>query len=217
MTKPFIILGAGGHAAVIRDLLDCLGHEVAGVLTPECAAGSHWQGLPVLGDDEFLDQPSAADYVYALGVGSMPNQARLRSKLFVALMAKGLAAPTLIHPSAVVAHRVRLGQGVQILAGVVVQAQAVIGDNVLINTRACVDHHCAIGAHSHIAPGAVLCGGVSAGESVFVGAGATVIQRLKIGSRAEVGAGATLLRSLPADTRFIPGRPHQRIREKTFE
>lgn len=211
MTKPFIILGTGGHAAVIRDLIECLGHEVAGVLTPEFSAGSHWQGLHVLGNDDFLDQPSAADYVYALGVGLMPNQTRLRSTLFAELMAKGLEVPTLVHPSAVVARCVRLGQGVQILAGVVVQTQAVIGDNVLINTRASVDHHCHLGAHSHVAPGAVLCGGVRTGEGVFVGAGATVIQGVEIGSRAEVGAGATVLRSLPADTRFIPGRPHQGI------
>ncbi|MDY0147961.1 MAG: acetyltransferase [Halothiobacillus sp.] len=214
MTKPFIILGTGGHAAVIRDLIECLGHEVAGVLTPEFSAGSHWQGLPVLGHDDFLDQPAAADYVYALGVGLMPNQARLRSKLYAELMTKGLEVPTLVHPSAVVARSVRLGRGVQILAGVVVQAQAVIGDNVLINTRASVDHHCHLGAHSHVAPGAVLCGGVSAGERVFVGAGAIVIQSVEIGSRAEVGAGAILLRSLPADTRFIPGHPHQGIKEK---
>lgn len=214
MTKPFIILGTGGHAAVIRDLIECLGHEVAGVLTPEFSAGSHWQGLPVLGADDFLDQPSAADYVYALGVGLMPNQACLRSTLYVELMTKGLEVPTLVHPSAVVARSVHLGQGVQILAGVVVQAQAVIGDNVLINTRASVDHHCHLGAHSHVAPGAVLCGGVSAGERVFVGAGAIVIQGVEIGSRAEVGAGATVLRSLPADTRFIPGHPHQGIKEK---
>ncbi|MDD4966483.1 acetyltransferase [Halothiobacillus sp.] len=214
MTKPFIILGTGGHAAVIRDLIECLGHEVAGVLTPEFSAGSHWQGLPVLGADDFLDQPSAADYVYALGVGLMPNQACLRSTLYVELMTKGLEVPTLVHPSAVVARSVHLGQGVQILAGVVVQAQAVIGDNVLINTRASLDHHCHLGAHSHVAPGAVLCGGVSAGERVFVGAGAIVIQGVEIGSRAEVGAGATLLRSLPADTRFIPGHPHQGIKEK---
>lgn len=214
LTKPFIILGAGGHAAVICDLLECLGHEIAGVLTPEFAAGSHWQGLPVLGNDDFLDQPSAANYVYALGVGLMPNQARLRSKLFTALMTKGLDVPTLIHPSAVVARSVRLGQGVQILAGVVVQTQAVIGDNALLNTRASIDHHCAIGAHSHVAPGAVLCGAVRTGDSVFVGAGATVIQGLEIGPRSVVGAGATLLWSLPADTRFIPGRPHQGIKEK---
>lgn len=214
MTKPFIILGVGGHAAVIRDLLECLGHDIAGVLTPEFAAGSYWQGLLVFGNDDFLDQPSAANYVYALGVGLMPNQARVRPKLFAALMAKGRDIPTLIHPSAVVAHSVQLGQGVQVLAGVVVQTQAVIGDNVLINTRASIDHHCAIGAHGHVAPGAVLCGGVTTGEHVFVGAGATVIQGLEIGSRSEVGAGATLLRSLPADTRFIPGRPHQRIKEK---
>lgn len=202
---------------MICDLIECLGHEVSGVLTPEFAVGSHWQALPVLGNDDFLDDPSAGDYVYALGVGLMPNRVRLRSALFAALMDKGLDVPTLVHPSAVVARSVRLGQGVQILAGVVVQAQSVIGDNVLINTRASIDHHCNLGAHGHIAPGAVLCGGVTTGEHVFIGAGATVIQGLDIGARSEVGAGATLLRSLPAETRFIPGRTHQIIKEKEIE
>jgi sugar O-acyltransferase (sialic acid O-acetyltransferase NeuD family) len=216
LTKPFIILGAGGHAAVIRDLLDCLGHEIAGVISPEHPIGSAWQGLPSLGNDDRLNHKTAPDFAYALGVGLMPQQTRLRVELFARLGALGLEVPTLIHPSAIIARSAQLGQGVQILAGVVVQACATIGDNVLINTRASVDHHCIIGAHSHIAPGAVLCGEVIMGEGGFIGAGATVIQGIQIGAHTQVAAGATLYHSLPAHIRFIPGRPHLSIQGAGF-
>ncbi|WP_407275473.1 NeuD/PglB/VioB family sugar acetyltransferase [Halothiobacillus sp. DCM-1] len=206
MSKPVVLLGHGDHALVLRALIRAQGRDLVGVLTPDLPAGSLWQGVPVLGGDEWLDHPQARAHDFALGLGRMPGQPPLRQQVFAKLRARGLATPPWIHPAAWVDPSARLADGVQIMAGAVVQVAAVLAENVLINTGAQVDHHGQIGAHVHVAPGAVLCGSVQLGEGVFVGAGAVLIQGITVGAGAEIAAGATIYRSVPPGVRWIPGR-----------
>ena len=52
MTRPVIVIGAGGHAAVVADALLAGGAVVLGFTDPQPARrGSMLCGLPVLGDD----------------------------------------------------------------------------------------------------------------------------------------------------------------------
>lgn len=215
MSKPVVLLGHGGHATVLRALIEAVGREVAGVLTPDLPAGSTWEGVPVFGGDDWLDQPQAGAFDYALGVGRMPGDGGLRARLFSAVRSRGFCLPAWVHPASVVDPSARLADGVQIMAGAIVQAQAVLAEDVLINTGAQVDHHAQIGAHSHVAPGAVLCGAVVLGESVFIGAGAVLIQGITVGAGAEVAAGATVTRAVPAAVRWIPGRAPMPLIDKS--
>lgn len=211
MNKPFILLGHGGHARVVLDVLQCLGCEIAGVLTPDLAPGGHWHGLPVLGDDAWLEGRQAKDYAYAIGIGMVPHRPDLRARLYARLRALELDVPPLIHPSAILARNVQVGEGAQIMAGVIVQPGAILGENVLLNTGARIDHDCRLDGHCHIAPGALLCGEVKVGEGAFIGAGATLIQGVTIGQGAQVAAGATVVRDIEAGIRHIPGRPPKPI------
>lgn len=96
-----------------------------------------------------------------------------------------------IHPSAITPdslHSMK-ANGVQIMAGAVIQPNVVFGDNVLINTGAQIDHDCIIGDHCVIAPGAILCGGVKLGHSCFIGAGAIIVQGVELEDEAFVPAG----------------------------
>ncbi|HQT42459.1 MAG TPA: acetyltransferase [Halothiobacillus sp.] len=207
MAKPVVILGHGGHARVVLDVLRLLGREIAGVLTPDLPPGARWFEIPVLGDDSWLGCAEADGYAYVLGIGALPHRPGVRTRLFCQLHARGFDLPALVHPSAVVAADVPMGQGVQIMAGAVVQPGCEIGDDALLNTRVSVDHHCRIGAHAHLAPGALLCGEVRVGEGAFIGAGAVIIQGLSVGPGAQVAAGATVIRHIAAGIRHIPGHP----------
>lgn len=212
MNEPFVILGHGGHALVVLDLLRRLDREVLGVLTPDLSAGIQWAGIPVLGNDDWLDSAQARDCAVAIGVGQLPpDRMALRPRLFQLARERKLPLPALVHPSAVLAGETTLGAGSQIMAGTVIQVGSAIGDNALVNTRASVDHHCRIGAHAHIGPGATVCGEVRIEEGAFVGAGAVILQGVHIGAGAQVAAGATVIRDIPPRTRFIPGQPDKPI------
>ncbi len=206
-------IGAGGHAKVVLDILRLMNeYRVVALLDRNCV-GESVGGVPVLGGDELLPRLRAEGVAAAfIGVGGVGDNTRI--KLFEKAQAAGFIVINAIHPAAVLAPSVQLGQGIAIMAGVIVNPDTRIGDNVIINTGAIVEHDCEIASHAHISPGAVLCGGVRVGMEAHIGAGATVRQYVTVGERALVGAGAVVIKDVPpgvvvlgvpARTRPAPG------------
>ncbi|EHM09236.1 sugar O-acyltransferase, sialic acid O-acetyltransferase NeuD family [Thermanaerovibrio velox DSM 12556] len=197
-----IMLGAGGHASVLLDLLSRLGHSVHGVVTPELKVGDSWEGVPVLGDDSSLERVSAHGVGLINGLGANPS-CDARNRLYSRFKRLGFYFPPLVHPMAVLPQNLELPQGCQIMAGAVVQKGVVLGENSVINTRASVDHHCVIGDGAFVSPGAVLCGGVLVGRGAFIGAGAVVLPNLSVGEGALVAAGAVVVRNVSPGARVM--------------
>jgi len=193
------LLGAGGHAKVLLSLLLALGRNVIGICDPGLAMQNlaDWRGARVLGDDAALDKVDPETVELVNGIGQLTG-ARFRQALHQKMKRKGFAFATVIHPAAWVDESAQLAEGVQVMAGVVIQADCVVAEGSIINTKASLDHDCRIGEHVHVAPGATLCGGVVVGRETFIGSGATVIQGKTIGSQAVVAAGAVVTRDVPA-------------------
>ena len=191
--RPVILLGSGGHAKVVLDLLLDMHFSVQGITTfdPVVLRAASWRGIPVLGDDEALTYYPPEKYVLANGVGSV-GIPTLRMQVYQNMKAKGYYFPPLIDSSAIVKGSAIIGDGAQIHAGAIVQTDSVVGENVVINTRAVVEHECRIGSHSHVATGAILCGQVTLGSCVHVGAGATIRQCTTIVGNVCIGAGAVV-------------------------
>lgn len=192
MTRALVI-GAGGHAKVVADILLCQGMEVLGFLDDDPKTwGAIRLGLHVLGSISGY-QDYAPD-VLAIGIGENLARQRIVERLGAAERQMWCNA---IHPAAVVARSVRIGRGVVIAAGAVVNPDTAIGDYAIINTGATVDHDCEIGEYTHIAPGAHLSGGVVLGQGVLLGVGSCVAPLKSIGDWAIVGAGAAVARDIP--------------------
>jgi UDP-perosamine 4-acetyltransferase len=196
---PVVLLGAGGHAKVVLDLLQALDRQVIGVCDPGLADQGilQWRDLPVLGSDEAVEQHHPDSIELANGTGSLPGN-HLRRRLHAQFTRQGYRFATLIHPSAIFGSGIELGQGVQIMAGVIVQADTHIGDDVILNTGARIDHDGEIGNHVHIAPGAVLSGDVRVADGCHIGSGVVIIQGVRLGRGAVIGAGTTVLSDLLA-------------------
>lgn len=197
MVKPVIVLGGGGHARVLIDALIGMGVSVLGITEKSVKPGVSIAGIPVIGpDSEVLGYP--IDQVYLVnGLGSTGNMEK-RINLFKTFKEHGYTFYNVINPSAVMASGVKLGEGVQVMAGAVIQTGSSIGCNSIINTRSSVDHDCVIGDHVHIAPGVTLSGSVKIGQAVHVGTGASIIQGISIGENSIIGAGSVVLEDLPS-------------------
>ncbi|MBK3774363.1 hypothetical protein GAY31_09340 [Azospirillum brasilense] len=192
-----VIVGGGGHAKVVRDALESNGFPIAGFTDQRGEAVANLPGLTHLGtDDTLLAAFPPPRCRIAIGVGGLRSNV-LRRGLFERFDASGYDMVTVVHIRACVAPSVRLGRGVQIMAGAVVQSDGLVGDGALINTRAGIDHDCFIGDHAHIGPGATLCGGVIIGPGVLVGAGAVLLPGVRVGGEAIIGAGAVVLEEVP--------------------
>jgi sugar O-acyltransferase (sialic acid O-acetyltransferase NeuD family) len=189
-----LILGAGGHAKVVADILCCQDVPVMGFLDDNPAIwGATRLGLPILGGIATYREYLPGGLI--LGIGDIAVRQAVIERL-------GPHACDLwcnaLHPRATVAQSVRLGRGVAVMAGAVVNPDAVLGDHSVVNTGATVDHDCIIGEYAHIGPGAHLAGGIRVGPSAFIGIGASVTPWLTIGEGAIVGAGSVVISDVPS-------------------
>ncbi len=191
--KPVILLGAGGHAKVLLDILLDQNIEILGIAEKDGAdLPADLYGVPLIGNDSAVQQYPPDKVELVNGIGSIGSTA-LRQKVYEKFKRQGYRFPQVIHPGAVVSQRAELGEGVQIMAGAVVNIGTRIKEDSIINTNASVDHDCLIGAHVHIAPGVTLSGGVTVGEGSHIGTGASVMQGIEIGANVIVGAGAVVI------------------------
>lgn len=201
--KPFVVLGAGGHARVVLEALHSAGLAVAAVTDANQALwGTQLEGIRILGGDDRLADFSPERYAAAVGIGAARNT-RLRRKVHMALKEAGYTLPPLVASSALVARSARLDAGAQVLTRAVVHPASVVGEGTVVNTAAIIEHDCTVGAHSFIGPAAVLCGGVKVGTGTFIGAGAIVLPGVTVGSGALIAAGAVIRKDVADDAKAL--------------
>ncbi|MCL9775533.1 acetyltransferase [Vibrio methylphosphonaticus] len=203
---PIVMIGGGGHASVLMEILLQQGREVLAVVSPEdISQRAVFSGITHLkDDDDVLSFPN--DQVRLVnGVGMMPKSG-LKRKINEYFLSLGYQFETVISSSALVSPYSKIEVGAQILPMSIVQTGVKIGPYCIVNTGALIEHDCNVGAYNHIAPRATLCGEVVTEENAYIGAGATVIQGLSIGQGSVVGSGVNLSKSLAANTTAYPAR-----------
>ena len=207
VTSEVFLLGAGGHAKVLLDALRLAGVEVKGIVDPVLTGTcKRWRSIPVIGNDDDLLRLNPRRIILVNGTGSLPSSS-VRKRLFSRYTQAGFKFMNVIHPSALIGVGVELGEGVQIMAGAIIQADTTIGSNSIINTAAVLDHDCVIGSNVHIAPGVVISGGVAIGEGAHIGTGASIIHGVSIGAGAVVGAGTVVVRDVPKYHKLVGQSP----------
>ena len=190
-----VIVGAGGHAKVVIDMIEQRGDITIAGCTAPAPHPSHVFGHPVLGDDSVLTEVFASGI--RLGFVAIGDNV-LRARKSELMRSIGFSLVNVISPRAAVSRRATIGSGVAIMPGALINADATIGDGAIINTGAIVDHDGQIGDWAHICPGAALAGMVRIGCGALVGTGAAVKPGVSIGDWATVGAGSVVIRDLPA-------------------
>lgn len=213
-----ILVGAGGHARVLIDVLRRAGFApAAAVDRDQRLHGAVVDGVPVIGGDEAVLARDPAGVTLALGVGNVPagtiSGLSVREAACEFFTRRGYAFMTVVSRDAVVSAPAVLENGAQVITGAIIHPGCRIGAHAIVNTGARIDHDCVIGACSHIAPGAVLCGGVRVGPRTHVGASAVVIQGITVGEHAVIGAGAVVTADVPAGSAVlgIPARVPRRV------
>jgi sugar O-acyltransferase (sialic acid O-acetyltransferase NeuD family) len=195
VSLPVIVVGGSGHAKVLVSTLLLEHRAVLGFVDPDPSLPAIL-GVRRLGDDNevFRHAPERIRLVNGVGSG---RSTELRKSVYARFREKQYVFEAVIHPSASIAPDVHAGDGLQVMAGAVVQTGVRLGENVILNTGTIIDHDCVIGDHAHVAPGAILSGGVHLDQGVHVGTGASIIQGIRVGAGSTVGAGAVVLHDVP--------------------
>lgn len=195
------VLGRGGHAKVVSDVIEQAGGRVAGYVVADSTAG-RFLGREVFEEERFIESHRGAALVIAVGDNAERRRVYLR-------IGEGFSYPAFVHPAAVVSRSVAIGPGTVVMAGAVINAEALVGRLCVINSRAVVEHECCLEDYVSIAPGASVCGACRLNEGCYVGAGATVIQGMRLGGWSLIGAGAVVCTAVEADSLVtgVPAKP----------
>lgn len=212
--KEIIIIGAGGHAKVIIDIIlqrkKILNDNllIKGILDDSFNESEKKDlfGIPIMGKiNKILELSSDTYYIIAIGNNS------IRKK--ISENYKNIKYITLIHPKAIIAENVSLEIGTVIMAGSIVNSYTKIGKHCIINTGSIIEHDNRIKDYVHVSPNATLCGEVCIQEEVWIGAGATIIQGVKIGTKSTIGAGTVVIKNISSKCIAI-GNPAKIIKDK---
>jgi sugar O-acyltransferase (sialic acid O-acetyltransferase NeuD family) len=186
--KNIIIIGAGGHAKVIADIVIKSGECLHGFIDDHVPVGTKILGYPVIGKSD--DIGTFKDAKFVMGIGNNHTRKQIAEKY------NDLPWHTAVHPSATVALDVSIGKGTVVMANAVINPSSEIGKHCIINSGAIVEHDNKLADYVHISPNAALGGTVCVGECTHVGIGATVRNNISITSGCVIGAGAVVVKDV---------------------
>lgn len=197
MPKDIIMIGAGGHARVIADMVKKSGDNVEGFLDDDLSKDG------VIGKIDDCTKFSDCFFVIAIGNNSVRKA--------IAEKFPDLKYRTVIHPRAVISEDVEIGVGTVIMANAVINANTKIGAHCIINTASVVEHDNVLSDFVHISPGATLCGGTSVGELTQIGAGAVTKNGTSVCSNCIVGISAAVTEDI-TEPGVYAGVPAKKIK-----
>ena len=209
--RRVVILGSGGHAKVVIDILQAMRlFEIVGLVTKDTV--DTLAGYPVLGDDDVLPDLLVQGVTWvAVGIGGFISNT-LRRQVYERVKSLGFQVVTAIHPSAVIGADVSIGQGSVIFAGVVLNPEVQVGENVVVATGSTVDHETIVEDHVLISAGVTVGANVTVRQGALVAIGSTVISGITVGCDALVGAGAMVAEDVP-DRVVVAGVPARILRK----
>ncbi len=216
MPEKVIILGAVGNSLSVLETLEDI-NRANGARLYRCEGflddnPDLWQqyvhGVPVLGPID--SAPEYPDALFVNGIGS-PVTFRFRADI---VARTGLAPErfaTLVHPTAQVSPRARLGPGSVVLHNATIAAQTTLDHHVMVLHNATVGHDVVVGGHTCIAGGCCVNSRVEVGEGCFLGGGTSIREGIRIGDGSLVNTGSAVFRDVRPNS-VVAGNPARYLR-----
>jgi len=205
--KNIVLIGGGNQAHYTADIINKEGkYNIVGIIDSIHDVGSNRFGYKVLGRQEDIIK-LVSKYNIEGGVISIgDNWIRYYVSSQIKEQIPDFNFVNVIHPSVVIGDNVKLGEGIVMMAGCIINPKSKVGNFAFLATGAQLDHDCTLGNFSSISAGSITGGHVTLGDFSAITLGVTVIDRLQIGNNTVVGAGSLVLKSLP-DNVLAYGNP----------
>lgn len=184
--EEIIIIGAGGHAKVVADLILKTGNKLLGFLD-DLSNVDQIFGFKILGNISKCLEYKDKKFIIAIGNNY------IRKKISAEYDLKYIS---LIHPSACIGLGVSIDEGTAVLANCVINSGAKIGKHCIINTASIIEHDNLVENFAHVSPNACLGGNVQIGECTHIGIGATLKNNISICKDCIIGAGAVVIKNI---------------------
>ena len=162
MNKSLLIIGAGGHGKVVKEIAGALGYNKIVFLDDNSA-----EAMGKIAESKaFVNQFQEA----FVGIGNN----KFRGELLTRLEQEGFAIPVLIHPTAYVSKSAVIGKGTVVEPMAIVNANGKIGTGCIISVGSIVDHDAVLEDCVHVNAGAICKAGSFVSKETKLEAGQVV-------------------------------------------
>ncbi|MFI0429064.1 acetyltransferase [Mariniflexile sp. HMF6888] len=215
--KNIIIIGASGHAKVVIDIVEKQKmFNIIGLIDSYKKVGTKISGYKILGTEDIIEQLMADQEVIGGIIAIGDNWTRHLIKEKIKKTTPNFEFLSAIHPNAVLSKNIKIPKGTVIMAGAIINSDAIVGEFCIINTNASLGHESTMQNYSSLAPGVNIGGNVNIGDFSAISIGATIIQNINIGDHALVGAGALVINDVK-DCDVVYGVPAKHIRTRNID
>lgn len=194
MSDKILIIGAGGHALEILDLIKGSYNQISFFDNLNKENKLIYDSYRILKSfnqvEDYFDQDNRT---FCIGFGGT-NRLAIQEK-FISL--GGLPHSIISSTATISNNNTFLGSGLNIMHNVLISSNVKIGDSSLINSFTSIHHDVEIGNSCEIAPHSAILGNVVIGDNTLVGANATILPGCKIGKNVVIGAGAVVTKNIP--------------------
>ena len=209
-----VLIGGGTHVHYSIDIIEKEGaHEIVGVIDSNKNIGDELHGYKVIGRQKDLVNLVTLYDIEGGIITIGDNWSRYCVFKEIHEIIPSFVFFNAIHPSAVIGRDVKIGFGVVVMAGVIVNTGSTIGNFTFFATGAQVEHNCVIGDFASLSAGVVTGGFVTVGKLSALTLGVIVLDRLNIGSNTVIGSGSLVNKSIPNDV-LAYGHPAKIIRSR---
>jgi sugar O-acyltransferase (sialic acid O-acetyltransferase NeuD family) len=214
MIENIILFGGGLHAQYCIDIIEKENkYKIIGITDSLKQIGSEFYGYKVIGRQEQLKYLIDKYDIHAGIITIGDNWARKLVFDEIISQIPGFRFVNAIHPSTIIGKNVRLGVGIVIMAGCIINPNSIVGDFCFFATRAQLEHDCIMDDFASISAGSLTGGKVRIGKYSAIALGVIIADRLNIGENTVVGSGSLVLEDLP-DNVLAYGNPAQIIRTR---
>ncbi len=203
-----LLIGAGGFG---KEVLDIARNGIHPAYTyfafidddkSKTLMRDSFAGVPLLGTRKVLQHLDPLQYDVCISIGNP----KVRQTIAADVKTLGFSSATLIDASAIVRESVSLASGTIVCPHAIINTDARIGENVVINVGVLIGHDAVVNDFSVINPLATVLGAVTLGTGVLIGSSAAVHQLVRVGDWAKIAMGAIVYRNVP-EYATVSGNP----------
>ena len=192
--KNIVIIGAGGHAKSVIDVVEELKcWKIIGLVGEKDEEYKRVSGYSVIGTDKDLPLIRKECKHAFIGIGQIKN-CEPRVRVAKELERLDFIVPVMKAKSAYISKRATIGRGTIVCHGSIVNNGAEIGEHTIINSGSIVEHDSKIYSYTHISTGAIINGGAVVKQMSFVGSNSMIREGVTIPECSIIRAGSVVMK-----------------------
>lgn len=212
MGKIYII-GAGGHAKQIIDIVEMYGQKIGGIFDDDIQKKHtiFYHKYKVIDSISNIQKYVMSEDKIICGIGD--NKVRERIYNQISNYISFDIFTNVISPLSRISQSAIIGNGNYIGHFTNISADTIMGNNNIINDSSCITHDVVIGNHNHICPGTILSGRVSIGHGNLIGTKTNINPDISISSYNIIGSSSCIVKNIVDDFNLLVGVPAKTIKK----